>query len=224
MKATIITPLTVLLLTISSTVSAQQPVNKSVHKVTIVNHEGKSQPDIYAYYEVNDNEKRYFKSDSNGVMAIIATDKHIKMRINAKMSKGYRYNSFSLLKDTVVYNTRKDYETALNEKVYDIGDCDEFPEFPGGVEEYWNFIRKKIDAERAKLPGTSHFPFGSVIIQCVIDKEGDITLPQIIKSMDSYTDKLALEIIQSMPKWKPARIGNNSVSCLYIPLPIPFSP
>ena len=224
MRGFILTTLAILLLSFSHTTYAQQQEKEYTYQVKIVNSKGKPQPNIYAYYETNKKERNYFKSDSNGIMTITSTNRYVEMRIDAEKSKGYLYNSFSPLKQTIVYNTQKDYETALNEKVYNIIDCDEYPEFPGGLEEYRNYIRKKINTEKAKLPGTSHFPFGRVIIQCVIDKEGCITLPCITKSMDTYMDKLALEIIQSMPKWKPAKIGNKPVSCLYFPLVISFGP
>ena len=82
MKATIITPLIILLLTISSNVSAQQQENEYTYQVKIVNSKGKPQPDIYAYYETGDNERKYFKSDSNGIMTITSTDVYVKMNID----------------------------------------------------------------------------------------------------------------------------------------------
>ena len=39
---------------------AQRP---SFYEVVILSSEGKPQPDIYAYYETSDNERKYFKSD-----------------------------------------------------------------------------------------------------------------------------------------------------------------
>ena len=59
MNYLLIIPTAILLLFIGSlkTAIAQESANKVIRKVTIVNNEGKPQPDIYAYYETTDNER-----------------------------------------------------------------------------------------------------------------------------------------------------------------------
>lgn len=46
-------------------------------------------------------------------------------------------------------------------------------------------------------------PQGRVIIRFVVDKEGNVVNPKVVRSVDPYLDKEALRIINQMPKWKP---------------------
>ena len=79
MNYLLIIPTAILLLFIGSfkTVSAQESTNKVIRKVTIVNNEGKPQPDIYAYLKGGD-ERKFFKSDANGVLTFIVDTSKVK--------------------------------------------------------------------------------------------------------------------------------------------------
>lgn len=222
MKATIITPLIILLLTISSNVSAQQQENEYTYQVKIVNSKGKPQPDIYAYYETGNNERKYFKSDSNGIMTITSTDVYVKMNIDPEKSKGYHRTFFSFYhepKGDVVYDTKKEIEKALKGKVFSV--CYEMPEFPGGIQECLKYIQEKIDEKRTPYDYCSGVQ-GTVIIQIIVDKKGNITFPVVICGTDPVLDKFALEIIQSMPKWKPGKDKKGKTVNVMFTIPVMF--
>lgn len=109
----------------------------SIFEITILSSEGKPQPDIYAYYETGENERKYFKSDSCGIMIVTPDSANwvTKVQFDAEKSKGYHdavFNLYYKQKDTLIYNTRKDIERMFDGKVYQCEDCDEKPEFPGG--------------------------------------------------------------------------------------------
>ena len=224
MKTMVITPLIILLLTISSTISAQQAEKEYTYQVKIANSKGKPQPDIYAYYETTDNEREYFKSDSNGIMTINSNNHYVEMNIDPEKSKGYHRTFFSLYyrkpKADVVYDTKKEIEKALKGKVFKI--CHEMPEFPGGIQECLKFIKEKIDATRTPYDYCCGGVQGRVIIQFIVDKKGNITFPLVIRGIVPYLDKFALKIIQSMPKWKPGKNKRGKPVNVMFTIPVMF--
>ena len=73
---------------------------------------------------------------------------------------------------------------------------EEMPEFPGGVQ-------------------------GKVIVQFVVNKDGSIVDPVVVRSVDPYLDKEALRVIKTMPKWKPGKQRGKAVRVKYT-VPVTF--
>lgn len=92
------------------------------------------------------------------------------------------------------------------------------PEFPGGPIELYNFLQKNL-----KYPiTTSDFVFnGRTIIQFIVEKDGSITNPVVVRSFDPLCDKAALQVIELMPRWKPAMLQGQPIRCKYT-LPVTF--
>ena len=77
---------------------------------------------------------------------------------------------------------------------------EEMPEFPGGMAECLKFLAKNIEYPTiAQENGVQ----GRVIVQFVVNQDGSIVDPVVVRSVDPYLDKEALRVIQMMPKWKP---------------------
>ena len=62
---------------------------------------------------------------------------------------------------------------------------------------------------------------GRVIIQFVVNEEGDATNAEVIRSVDINLDKEALRVIRSLPKFKPGKQRGKAVKVYYI-APINF--
>lgn len=92
------------------------------------------------------------------------------------------------------------------------------PAFPGGQQELMRYLSKNI-----KYPTISqeNNVQGRVIVQFVVDKDGSIIDPVIVKSIDPYLDKEAVRVIMSMPKWKPGYQGAKAVRVKYT-VPVTF--
>ncbi len=74
------------------------------------------------------------------------------------------------------------------------------PEFPGGMAALMQFLSKNIKYPTiAQENGTQ----GRVIVQFVVNRDGTIVDPVVVRSVDPYLDKEALRVIVTMPKWKP---------------------
>ncbi|MBS4838718.1 MAG: TonB family protein [Phocaeicola massiliensis] len=108
------------------------------------------------------------------------------------------------------------------EGVFDV--VQHMPEFPGGMLQLMEFIRQNIQypqaAKQNKLEGT-------VIMQVVIDKDGTVTQPRILCSVnpvlsaDAALCEEALRIVSIMPKWKPGHQHGVNLKVKYT-FPIKF--
>lgn len=61
---------------------------------------------------------------------------------------------------------------------------------------------------------------GKVLVNFIIDKEGNVTNPRIIRSVDPELDAEALRVIRQMPKWKP---GIKDGKPIEVSMNIPFT-
>ncbi len=95
---------------------------------------------------------------------------------------------------------------------------EEMPEFPGGMAECMKFLGKNI-----KYPTISqeNGVQGKVIVQFVVNKDGSVVDPVVVRSVDPYLDKEALRVINSMPKWKPGKQRGKPVRVRYT-VPVTF--
>ncbi|MDE6180127.1 MAG: energy transducer TonB [Phocaeicola sp.] len=95
---------------------------------------------------------------------------------------------------------------------------EEMPEFPGGMVECLKFLSKNI-----KYPTISqeNGVQGKVIVQFVVNQDGSIVDPQIVRSVDPYLDKEALRVIKTMPKWKPGKQRGKAVRVKFT-VPVTF--
>ena len=95
---------------------------------------------------------------------------------------------------------------------------EEMPEFPGGMGECMKFLGKNI-----KYPTISqeNGVQGRVIVQFVVNRDGSIVDPVVVRGVDPYLDKEALRVIQMMPKWKPGKQRGKAVRVKYT-VPVTF--
>ena len=221
MRTFILSSLAILLLSINHTAQAQQQKEYTYH-VKIVNSKGKPQPNIYAYHEnYYTKERKYFKSDKNGMMTITSTEVSVDMYIDAEKSNGLHRKFFHFYrepKESIVYDTKKEIEKAMKGKV--LTTIQEHPEYPGGIEECIKFLHKKawehpvIKKENSFHANRIGIP-QSVIIQFIIDKKGNIKYPAVVRGLGSPIDQAAIDIILSMPKWEPGKHKGKPVNCLF---------
>lgn len=92
------------------------------------------------------------------------------------------------------------------------------PEFPGGTSALMKYLSSNI-----KYPVMSQEigSQGRVIVQFVVDKDGTITTPVVVRGIDAYLDKEALRVISAMPKWKPGTQNGKKVRVKYT-VPVVF--
>lgn len=92
------------------------------------------------------------------------------------------------------------------------------PEFPGGQAALMQFLSKNIKYPTiAQENGTQ----GRVIVQFVVNRDGSVVDPVVVRSVDPYLDREALRVIQTMPKWKPGMQRGKPVRVKYT-VPVMF--
>ena len=96
--------------------------------------------------------------------------------------------------------------------------CEEMPEFPGGMQECIKWLSKNI-----KYPTTAQEKGiqGRVIIQFVVERDGSITEPKVVRGVDPDLDKEALRVVSAMPNWKPGKHKGEVVRVKYT-LPVMY--
>ena len=92
------------------------------------------------------------------------------------------------------------------------------PSFPGGEAELMKWLHKNL-----KYPPVAQENGiqGKVYIQFVVNKDGSIVDPKIIRSADASLDKEAMRVVQAMPKWTPGRQRGKAVRVRFT-LPVTF--
>jgi len=92
------------------------------------------------------------------------------------------------------------------------------PEFPGGVQALLDYLRKNI-----KYPAIcrENNIQGRVLVSFVVNKDGAIVEPEIVKSVNPSLDKEALRVISGMPNWTPGKQRGKPVRVKYT-VPVNF--
>jgi TonB family protein len=90
--------------------------------------------------------------------------------------------------------------------------------FPGGMQKLQEFINENIQYTEEMNETCAQ---GRVIVQFVIEKDGTVTNPKVVRSIDPLFDKEALRIVSIMPKWIPARRNGNVIRTTYV-VPVTF--
>ena len=95
---------------------------------------------------------------------------------------------------------------------------EEMPEFPGGMGACLKFLMANTEyPEKAKAQKVE----GKVSVKFVVEKDGSISNPQIIKGGNPLLNDEALRVVNSMPKWKPGKQRGKVVRVGYT-VPIIF--
>ena len=102
-------------------------------------------------------------------------------------------------------------------KAFDV--VEEMPQFPGGAQALMEYLAQNIkypaEAEKAGIQGR-------VILTFVVDKDGSVIEPKVVRSVDPLLDAEALRLISTMPKWVPGKQNGEVVRVKYT-LPIQFA-
>lgn len=102
------------------------------------------------------------------------------------------------------------------EKVYDA--VEEQAQFPAGPGAMTRWIRDNMIYPAL---AQEHGVEGKVIVQFVVEKDGTISNPVVVRGVDKELDREAIRLVKAMPKWTPGRNNGTPVRSRFI-LPITF--
>lgn len=132
--------------------------------------------------------------------------------INVKYTIPVMFNLKNEIKDeTPISETLPNGEVIYNKP-------DQMPEFPTGIKGLMDYLSKNIQYPAQSKHNNTQ---GRVIVQFVVDKEGYIHNPVVVRSVDALLDQEAVRLVSVMPKWKPAQHKGEAVVSKYT-VPIAF--
>jgi TonB family protein len=115
-------------------------------------------------------------------------------------------------------NALEGTETIMVPNDFIPSDVDVQPQFPGGHLALRKYISKYLEIPDAvRLLKVN----GKVYTSFIISEVGEIEEATVVKSLQYQCDQAALELINHMPRWKPAIKGGSPVSIRHY-LEIPF--
>lgn len=88
----------------------------------------------------------------------------------------------------------------------------DYPEFPGGMKEFFNFFNTEFKAQNSKTESKNLVSFN-------IEPDGSLKKIKLLKFSDAETAAEIIRVLKMSPKWKPAMKNGKAVS---VELKVPF--
>ena len=104
----------------------------------------------------------------------------------------------------------------VDEKIYDF--VEQQAGFPGGEEALRKFLKDNMTYPAVAQENGIQ---GKVFLKFVVNKSGEVSDIQVIRSIDSSLDKEAIRVVKLMPKWVPGKQNGQAVN-VYFTLPVSF--
>ena len=117
---------------------------------------------------------------------------------------------------TTLTTARAQNTDTLCGKVFHV--VEQMPQFPGGQAAMMKFI---ADSLRYPSVACENRIEGRVVVQFVVDCEGNILNPLVVRSVDPLLDREAIRLVKLMPKWIPGKQNGKPV-CLIYCVPVIF--
>lgn len=96
---------------------------------------------------------------------------------------------------------------------------DAMAEFPGGITEMINFIGQNLKYPK---PAARANVTGKVFVKMIIEKDGSISSPKIVKGIGFGCDEEVMRVVGLMPKWSAARLDGKVVRSSMV-MPVMFA-
>ncbi|PXY01160.1 hypothetical protein DF185_10945 [Marinifilum breve] len=109
--------------------------------------------------------------------------------------------------ETVIINGKKAYNMV-----------DDMPKFPGGHLEVQKFLARTLVYPKVAQDNGIQ---GRVFVSFIVNKDGKVSDPKIVRGVDPSLDKEAIRVVNLMPQWEPGTKDGKPVNVLYT-VPINF--
>ncbi len=97
-------------------------------------------------------------------------------------------------------------------QIYDMKGIPVAPIFNGGAQglDKWiqEHIQYPVDAAKAKIEGR-------VIVEFIIDKNGAVTFPKVVRGINDVLNNEAIRVIKSLPRWTPGYANGKPTNTRY---------
>lgn len=119
---------------------------------------------------------------------------------------------------TIQLGWAQDATKSSIENVYNTAGIEVLPEYPGGIDKFYQFI-----GDNYKTPTAVDFLGGKVYVSFIIEKDGSVSDVKVLRDVGFGTGKEAIRVFELCPKWSPGRQNGKNVRCSYS-LPISLKP
>lgn len=108
-------------------------------------------------------------------------------------------------------------ETVVEEEIFTVVESN--PEFPGGLEALYEYLAKNIQYPTIAKENNIT---GKVYVTFVVEKDGSIANPRILRDIGGGCGQEAIRVVKSMPKWTPGKQRGKAVRVQFN-LPVSFN-
>ena len=113
--------------------------------------------------------------------------------------------------------TKAPVEEEAEDKIFEV--VEEQPIPPGGsIEAMLKIIQKNLRYPEQAL---DHEIQGRVVVRFVVERDGSVSKPEVMRPIDPALDKEAVRVISTMGKWQPGKHRGKPVRSYYI-IPVIF--
>lgn len=108
-------------------------------------------------------------------------------------------------------------EEVVEEEIFTVVEND--PEFPGGMDALYKYLRENIKYPQIAKENNIT---GRVFVTFVVEKDGSIANPRILRDIGGGCGAEAIRVVKSMPKWNPGKQRGKPVRVQFN-LPVMFN-
>lgn len=106
----------------------------------------------------------------------------------------------------------------LDKSIYNMATVEKQPFYFGGMEAMLKWIAEHIEYPAEAIDTQTE---GKIIVEFIVDENGNVTQPNILKGLTIELNKEALRVVETMPDWRPGKVNGEPVKTYYT-LPITF--
>ncbi|WKL50375.1 energy transducer TonB [Flavobacterium pectinovorum] len=112
--------------------------------------------------------------------------------------------------DYIFVDKSRDAVKDDSNKVYNSIDIDVRPEFPGGLDNFFKFVK-----ENYKKPTENPELKGKVYVTFIVEKNGSLTDIKILRDIGFGTGAEAIRVLKKSPKWVSGELTGKKVRVAY---------
>lgn len=109
--------------------------------------------------------------------------------------------------------------SGTGEEIYNSIEIEAYPEFDGGMKEWYKFIQKNLRYPANALENEKQ---GKVFVSFVVERDGSISDVKVMRGVGYGMDEEASRVIKKSPKWKPGKQAGKPVRVRFN-MPISFT-
>ncbi len=171
-----------------------------------------STPKINQFWDINGVQKVV---DGNGFFDNQGENEYEKGEVKNGFKDGIWEGSFKNSKSTYkeTYKNGKliSGESLDNNNIsYNYTEIETKPEFKSGIMDFYKYLSKNY-----RLPNMPQGTKGKVYITFVVDKDGKIVEPRVLRDLGYGTGEEAIRVLNNCDKWTPAKQRGQKVRCSY---------